>query len=295
MSVKLEGSMVAVVTPMLSDGSIDLGALRSLIDWHVSEGTNAIVVAGTTGESATLSVQEHCDLVERSVEFSNQRIPIIAGTGSNSTQEAVYFTQSAKKCGADACLLVTPYYNKPSQEGLYRHFKTIAEKVDIPQILYNVPGRTACDMSIEIVDRLADMNNIVGIKDATGDLARGRELVKRCGGRLSVYSGEDAINHALMEGGACGSISVTANVAPRLMASMCSFALAGDIKSAASVDKKLFALHKNLFLESNPVPVKWALTKMGRIKEGIRLPLLGLDEKYHLQVIEALKDADISV
>ena len=295
MSIKLKGSMVAIVTPMLSDGSIDLAVLRSLIDWHVVEGTNAIVVAGTTGESATLSVQEHCDLVERSVESSGQRVPIIAGTGSNSTEEALYFTRSAKKCGADACLLVTPYYNKPSQEGLYRHFKTIAEKVDIPQILYNVPGRTACDMSIDTVDRLADIDNVVGIKDATGDIARGHELVSRCGDRLAVYSGEDAINLSLMEGGASGVISVTANVAPGLMSKMCSLALSGDLEAALSIDKKLQALHNKLFLESNPVPVKWALTKMGLIKAGIRLPLVDLDEEFHLQVAEALKDADILV
>jgi 4-hydroxy-tetrahydrodipicolinate synthase len=295
MSIKLKGSMVAIVTPMLSDGSIDLAVLRSLIDWHVAEGSKAIVIAGTTGESATLSVQEHCDLVERGVEFSGQRIPIIAGTGSNSTEEALYFTRSAKKCGADACLLVTPYYNKPSQEGLYRHFKTIAETVEIPQILYNVPGRTACDMSIDTVDRLADIDNIVGIKDATGDIERGHELVRLCGDRLAVYSGEDAINLSLMEGGASGAISVTANVAPGLMSKMCSLALSGDLEAALSIDKKLQALHQKLFLESNPVPVKWALTKMGLIKAGIRLPLVDLDGEYHLQVLEALKDADISV
>ena len=295
MSVDLKGSMVAIVTPMLNDGRVDLRSLGHLIDWHVTEGTSAIVVVGTTGESATLSVKEHCDLVARCVEFANKRIPIIAGTGSNSTDEALYFTNSAKKCGADACLLVAPYYNKPPQEGLYRHFKSVAQGVDIPQILYNVPGRTACDISIETVDRLADINNIIAIKDASGDVARGNELVKRCGDRLSVYSGEDAITLALMEGGAQGTISVTANVAPALMSQMCSFALTGDIESATRIDKKLEALHKHLFLQANPIPVKWLLTKMGLIEAGIRLPLVELDEQYHNQVLEALGKADIAL
>ena len=291
----LKGSIVAIVTPMHSDGSIDLSSFEKLVDWHIDEGTDAIVVVGTTGESATLSIEEHCDLVARCVEYAKDRIPVIAGTGSNSTEEAMYFTKSAKKCGANACLLVTPYYNRPSQEGLYRHFKAVAEGVDIAQILYNVPSRTACDMSLETVDRLADIDNIIAIKDATGDLSRGRELIKRCADRLAIVSGEDAINLALMEEGARGAISVTANVAPALMSRACSLAITGDIKSAEAIDKKLLALHKLLFLESNPIPVKWALTRMGLIQAGIRLPLLELDEQYHIQVMKALEKADISI
>tara|TARA_B100001250_G_scaffold297966_1_gene259456 strand:+ start:4289 stop:5179 length:891 start_codon:yes stop_codon:yes gene_type:complete len=291
----IQGSIVAIVTPMHSDGRVDLPSFEKLVDWHINEGTDAIVVVGTTGESATLSIEEHCNLVARGVEYANERIPVIAGTGSNSTEEAMYFTKSAKKCGANACLLVTPYYNRPSQEGLYRHFKALAEGVEIPQILYNVPSRTGCDMSLETVDRLADIDNIIAIKDATGDLSRGRELVKCCGDRLSIVSGEDAMNLALMEEGARGAISVTANVAPALMSRACSLAIAGDIKSAQVIDKKLEALHRLLFLESNPIPVKWALTRMGLIQAGIRLPLLELDEQYHIQVMEALEKADISI
>ena len=294
MSKELKGSLVAIVTPMRGDGPIDLSAFDRLVDWHVDAGTNGIVVVGTTGESATLSIQEHCDLVSHCVEVADKRIPIIAGTGSNSTDEALYFTKSAAEHGADAALLVTPYYNKPSQEGLYQHFKVVAEAVDIPQILYNVPGRTACDMNLETVNRLADLENIVGIKDATGDIMRGHELVQRCGDRLKVYSGEDAITLALMEGGADGTISVTANVIPSLMSEMCGLALAGDFAAAAEVDSRLALLHQNLFLEANPVPVKWALAKMGLIASGIRLPLVELDVKYHVQVTAALEQAGVS-
>ncbi len=295
MTQEITGSIVAIVSPMHGDGSLDLPAFDRLVDWHVDAGTNAIVIVGTTGESATLTTEEHCDLVAHCVEVANKRIPVIAGTGSNSTDEALYFTKSAEERGADAALLVTPYYNKPSQEGLYQHFKTVAEAVDIPQILYNVPGRTACDMSVETVDRLADLENIVGIKDATGDIPRGHELVARCGDRLLVYSGEDAITLALMEGGAKGTISVTANVVPGLMAEMCGLALASDFGAAAEVDSKLAALHENLFLEANPVPVKWALAKMGLIEQGIRLPLVELDASYHVQVSDALEQAGISL
>jgi len=294
MSIELTGSLVAIVTPMREDGTIDLPALDRLVDWHVDAGTNGIVVVGTTGESATLSVQEHCDLVSHCVEVAGKRIPIIAGTGSNSTEEALYFTKSAAEHGADAALLVTPYYNKPSQEGLYQHFKAVADAIDIPQILYNVPGRTACDMSLETVNRLADLENIVGIKDATGDIMRGHELVKSCGDRLKVYSGEDAITLSLMEGGADGTISVTANVNPSLMAEMCGLALAGDFVAAAEIDSKLALLHQNLFLEANPIPVKWALAKMGLIEPGIRLPLVELDVKYHVEVTAALEQAGVS-
>ena len=295
MSSNIRGSIVALVTPMQADGSLDLVALDRLIDWHVESGTHALVVVGTTGESATLSVQEHCDLVAHCVQVTRKRISVIAGSGSNSTEEALYFTKSARQHGADACLLVTPYYNKPSQEGLYQHFKAVAEAVDIPQILYNVPSRTACDLALETVDRLADLDNIVGIKDATGDVARGKQLIQRCGDRLAIYSGEDAITLSLMMGGADGTISVTANVAPVLMAKMCSCALSGDSQRAREIDERLGLLHRNLFLESNPSPVKWALWKMGLIKKGIRLPLVELDAKFHIQVIDALARAGIEL
>ena len=291
----IRGSIVALVTPMQADGSLDLVALDRLIDWHVESGTHALVVVGTTGESATLSVQEHCDLVAHCVQVTRKRISVIAGSGSNSTEEALYFTKSARQHGADACLLVTPYYNKPSQEGLYQHFKAVAEAVDIPQILYNVPSRTACDLALETVNRLADLDNIVGIKDATGDVARGKQLIQRCGDRLAIYSGEDAITLSLMMGGADGTISVTANVAPVLMAEMCSCALSGDSQRAREIDERLGLLHHNLFLEANPSPVKWALWKMGLIKKGIRLPLVELDAKFHIQVIEALARAGIEL
>ena len=295
MSSNIRGSIVALVTPMQADGSLDLVALDRLIDWHVESGTHALVVVGTTGESATLSVQEHCDLVAHCVQVTRKRISVIAGSGSNSTEEALYFTKSARQHGADACLLVTPYYNKPSQEGLYQHFKAVAEAVDIPQILYNVPSRTACDLALETVDRLADLDNIVGIKDATGDVARGKQLIQRCGDRLAIYSGEDAITLSLMMDGADGTISVTANVAPVLMAEMCSCALSGDSQRAREIDERLGLLHRNLFLEANPSPVKWALWKMGLIKKGIRLPLVELDAKFHIQVIEALVRAGIEL
>ena len=295
MPSNIRGSIVALVTPMQADGSLDLVALDRLIDWHVESGTHALVVVGTTGESATLSVQEHCDLVAHCVQVTDKRIAVIAGSGSNSTEEALYFTESARQHGADACLLVTPYYNKPSQKGLYQHFKAVAEAADIPQILYNVPSRTACDLALETVDRLADLDNIVGIKDATGDVARGKQLIQRCGDRLAIYSGEDAITLSLMMGGADGTISVTANVAPALMAKMCSYALSGDSQRAREIDERLGLLHRNLFLEANPSPVKWALWKMGLIKKGIRLPLVELDAKFHIQVIEALVRAGIEL
>ena len=295
MSSNIRGSIVALVTPMQADGSLDLVALDRLIDWHVESGTHALVVVGTTGESATLSVQEHCDLVAHCVQVTGRRISVIAGSGSNSTEEALYFTESARQHGADACLLVTPYYNKPSQKGLYQHFKAVAEAVDIPQILYNVPSRTACDLALETVDRLADLDNIVGIKDATGDGARGKKLIQRCGDRLAIYSGEDAISFSLMMGGADGTISVTANVAPALMAKMCSYALSGDSQRAREIDERLGLLHRNLFLEANPGPVKWALWKMGLMQKGIRLPLVELDAKFHIQVIEALVQAGIEL
>jgi len=292
---EFKGSMVAIVTPMDSDGKLDLPAFDRLVDWHVQAGTHGVVVVGTTGESATLSTQEHCDLVAHCVEHAKGRIPIIAGTGSNNTAEALLYTQSAKANGADACLLVTPYYTKPPQEGLYQHFKLLAEEVDIPQILYNVPGRTMCDLDIETVDRLANLDNIVAIKDATGDLQRGLDLVARCGDRIAVLSGEDPLNVALMEGGATGCISVTANVVPEQMARICNLALAGDFEQAKSLDAEIAALHKNLFLQANPIPVKWALKRMGKIGDGIRLPLVELAEEYQLKVEEALRSAGVAL
>jgi len=292
---RIKGSLVALVTPMHADGSIDLDTFDQLIDWHVDAGTDGIVVVGTTGESATLSTEEHCDLVAHCVKSVNGRIPVIAGTGSNNTQEALYFTQSAKEHGADACLLVTPYYTKPSQEGLYQHFKYLAESVQIPQILYNVPGRTACDLSLDTVKRLCDVENITGIKDATGNLERGLELIKECGEQIAVYSGEDAISLKLLAGGGDGVISVTANVAPAAMAQMCELALAGNIDEAEQIDQQLAALHRDLFVEANPVPVKWALQKMGKIPAGIRLPLVELNSQYHVKVLDAIQQAGIEL
>lgn len=295
MSFKIRGSVVAIVTPMHGDGTLDLPAFDRLLEWHIESGTDAVVVVGTTGESATLTSAEHCELVAHAVATVRKRIPVIAGTGSNNTAEALFFTQSAREHGADAALLVTPYYNKPSQEGLYRHFKSVAEAVDIPQILYNVPGRTACDLALETVVRLAELENIVAIKDATGDLPRGLQLIKECGSRLAIYSGEDALTLPLILAGAAGTISVTANVAPAQMSAMCALALAGDADAAGSADDRLALLHKNLFLEANPVPVKWALQKMGMIGSGIRLPMVELDARYHIQVNEALQRAGISL
>ena len=291
----IKGSLVALVTPMHDDGSLDLEGFDRLLEWHIKAGTDGIVVAGTTGESATLTMQEHCDLVARCVKVVAGRVPVIAGSGSNNTAEALHLTRAAKEHGADACLLVTPYYNKPSQEGLYRHFKSIAEAVDIPQILYNVPGRTVSDLSQETVLRLAELSNIQGIKDATGDVARGLELLKRLDGRLLVYSGEDAVTLQLMRGGAAGAVSVTANAAPQAMARLCAAALAGDFKAAAAADRELAALHRELFCQSNPMPVKWALHRMGRIGSGIRLPLVELEPQYQVKVTEALVQAGISL
>ncbi len=295
MTDRIKGSLVALVTPMHPDGSLDLDTFDQLVDWHVDAGTDGIVVVGTTGESATLSTEEHCDLVAHCVKSVNGRIPVIAGTGSNNTQEALYFTQSAKEHGADACLLVTPYYTKPSQEGLYQHFKYLAESVQIPQILYNVPGRTACDLSLDTVKRLCEVENITGIKDATGNLERGLELIRECGEQIAVYSGEDAISLKLLAGGGDGVISVTANVAPAAMAQMCELALAGNIEEAEQIDQQLAALHRDLFVEANPVPVKWALQKMGKIPAGIRLPLVELNSQYHVKVLDAIQQAGIEL
>lgn len=289
----IQGSMVAIVTPMLANGDIDYPAFDKLLEWHVESGTDAIVVVGTTGESPTLDMQEHCDVIARCVKTINGRIPVIAGTGSNSTSEAIYYTQAAKELGADACLLVVPYYNKPSQEGMYQHFKKIAESVDIPQILYNVPSRTGCDLLPETVDRLADIKNIVGIKEATGDLDRGQHVISLCADRLTIYSGDDATALDLILAGAKGNISVTANVAPAQMHEMCRLALAGEKEKASLLNARLAGLHNALFLESNPVPVKWALHELGYIENGIRLPLVPLNEAYRIPVREAIRHAGL--
>jgi 4-hydroxy-tetrahydrodipicolinate synthase len=287
------GSMVALVTPMTANGDLDWPALDNLLEWHIAEGTNAIVAVGTTGESATLNVEEHCAVIKRTVDICRGRIPVIAGTGANCTREAIELTQAANAAGADACLLVTPYYNKPTQEGLYQHFKKIAETVAVPQILYNVPGRTACDIRNEAVERLAKIGNIIGIKDATGDVPRGIELMQRCGGNFDVYSGDDASALELMLAGGKGDISVTANVAPKLMSQMCAAALRGDASAARAINQKLMSLHQKLFVESNPIPVKWAVAQLGKISDGIRLPLTRLSESAQPVVREAMGSAGL--
>jgi 4-hydroxy-tetrahydrodipicolinate synthase len=287
------GSMVALVTPMNEDGSLDVAGLRRLIDFHVENGTDAIVAVGTTGESPTLDMDEHCEVIRLTVEQARGRVPVIAGTGANSTREAIELTRCAADAGADACLLVTPYYNKPTQEGLYRHHKAIAEAVPIPQILYNVPGRTACDMLPETVERLSHIANIVGIKEATGNLERAREILRRCGTRLDLYSGDDATALDCILLGGKGDISVTANVAPRLMHEMCALARAGRETEARAVNERLMPLHKGLFVEANPIPVKWALTQLGLIKGGIRLPLTPLSDRHHDALRQALRAAGV--
>ena len=289
----ITGSIVALVTPMHADGGVDWNCLERLIDWHLESGTAAIGAVGTTGESSTLNPKEHCEVVRFCVRYTAGRIPVVAGTGSNSTVEAIDFTAAAADAGADACLLVTPYYNRPTQQGLYEHFKAIAEAVTVPQILYNVPGRTAVDMSNDTVFRLAELKNITGIKDATGELARGRELIQRCGEQIAIYSGDDPTAMELILDGGSGSISVTANVAPVLVARMCQLALAGDREQAQAIDRQLAPLNKALFLEPNPIPVKWALHQRGIIGEGIRLPLTSLDEQYHATVLDALEVAGV--
>jgi 4-hydroxy-tetrahydrodipicolinate synthase len=278
---------------MLDDKSIDWVSLDRLVNWHIEMGTSAIVPVGTTGESATVDVGEHCRIVERVVKEVAGRIPVIAGTGGNATMEALELTRAAKDAGADACLLVTPYYNKPTQEGLYQHYKLIAEAVDIPQILYNVPSRTACDMLPETVARLSSFQNIVGIKEATGDIQRAREILELCGENMVIYSGDDMTAIELILSGAMGSISVTANVAPRLYSEACECALRGNAEEARAINDRLVALHTNLFIESNPIPVKWALKKMGKISGGIRLPLTELSESCHKAVTEALLEAGV--
>lgn len=288
-----KGSMVALITPMHDDGSVDKDALHQLVEWHIQAGTDALIIAGTTGESATLEPDEQFDLVSTVVKQVAGRIPVIAGTGTNSTRTTIKLTQLAKQAGAVACLIVTPYYNKPTQEGLYQHYKTVAEQTDIPIILYNVPGRTACDLLPETIERLSKIKNIIGIKEATGKLDRTKEILARCDSSFEIYSGDDATAMELMLLGAKGVISVTANVAPDKMAKMCQAAISGKRDTAEKIDKELGLLHQRLFLEANPIPTKWALATMGKIKPGIRLPLLPLDKKFHSDVKEALQHAGV--
>lgn len=289
----ITGSMVALATPMNDDGSIDWQSLEGLVEFHVAKGTDAIVAVGTTGESATLTPQEHCDVIAFVIKHVAKRIPVIAGTGANSTTEAIELTREAKQQGADACLLVTPYYNKPSQRGLIAHHEAIASAVDIPQILYNVPGRTACDMLPDTIAALADVEQIVAVKEATGDLERGREVIDKVAGRMAVYSGDDATAYQLILMGAKGNISVTANVAPKQMHDLCMLALDGQAEEAKALNDRLMPLHKAMFVESNPVPVKWALMRMGKMPAGIRLPLVGLDAHYQQDVEQALRAFDL--
>ncbi|PTU72789.1 4-hydroxy-tetrahydrodipicolinate synthase [Pseudomonas mangrovi] len=291
----IAGSMVALVTPMDAQGGLDWDALSKLVDFHLQEGTHAIVAVGTTGESATLSVAEHIEVIRRVVDQVAGRIPVIAGTGANCTREAIELTENARTAGADACLLVTPYYNKPTQEGLYQHFRHIAESVAIPQILYNVPGRTVCDMLPETVERLSGVPNIIGIKEATGDLQRAKEVLARVSKDFLVYSGDDPTAVELMLMGGKGNISVTANVAPRAMSELCSAAMRGESAMARAINDRLMPLHKNLFLESNPIPVKWALHEMGLIQQGIRLPLTWLSERCHEPLRLAMRQSGVLI
>lgn len=290
----ISGSIVALVTPMQEDGSVDYEALHRLVDWHVEEGTDAIVSVGTTGESATLGQEEHCQVIRRTIEFVDKRIPVIAGTGANATSEAVHLTKRATEMGADACLLVTPYYNKPTQEGLYRHYMTIADAVDVEQVLYNVPGRTAVNMAIETSVRLSQHENIIGLKEAADDSADRVALLRQlCGDAFALYSGNDDSARQFVLNGGNGVISVTSNVAPGLMQQMIAAALAGDEQGSLQLDQALLLLHERLFVQSSPIPVKWALAEMGRIGKGIRLPLTWLEEQFHESVREAMRQAKI--
>ena len=290
----IQGSIVALVTPMFEDGSVDWKGLEKLVEWHIAQGTNSIVAVGTTGEASTLNMAEHTQVIKEVIRVANKRIPIIAGTGANSTHEAIELTKEAKELGADAALLVTPYYNKPTQEGLFQHYKAIAEAVDLPIILYNVPGRTGVDMLNETVIRLASVPHIVGIKDATGDVPRGQELLEGLKGTdMIVYSGDDATARELIELGAKGNISVTANIAPKIMSDLCAAALEGNHELAIQHDQQVAKLNNILFCESNPIPVKWALHEMELIGTGIRLPLTPLAEQYRTPLREELKAAGI--
>ena len=288
-----QGSLVALVTPMREDGAIDESAMQRLIDFHVEQHSDALIAVGTTGESATLNEDEHCQLLRRTVEMAAGRIPVIAGTGANSTREAIDLTRCALDAGVDACLLVTPYYNKPTQEGLYQHHKAVADAVPIPQILYNVPGRTAVDMLPATVERLAPIDNIIAIKEATGDMDRARRLVERCGEQLDIYSGDDATAMELILLGGKANISVTANVAPQAMHDMCAAALSGDRETASAINASLESLNQCLFVESNPIPVKWALHEMGLIAADIRLPMTTLSAEHHETVRQALREAGL--
>ena len=290
----IRGSLPAIVTPMHEDGSLDLPRLRKLVDWHIAEGSDGIVVVGTTGESPTVDFEEHCRLIETVVEQAAGRVPVIAGTGANSTSEAIELAGFAKKSGASAHLSVVPYYNKPTQEGLYRHFKAIAEAVDLPMVLYNVPGRTGADLGNDTTLRLAQVPGIVGIKDATGNIERGSDLLKRVPKEFAVVSGDDATCLALTLLGGQGVISVTANVAPRAMHEMIAAALAGDLAGARSINFRLLGLHRNLFVEANPIPVKWACQQMGLIEGGLRLPMTSLSAEHHERVRTALREAGLS-
>lgn len=292
--IMFQGSIVALVTPMHEDGSLDEDSLISLVEFHIQQGTDALVAMGTTGESATLDEREHCHVIRRVVEIVAGRIPVIAGTGANSTSEAISLTRCAAEAGADACLLVTPYYNKPTQEGLVLHYKAIAAAVDIPQILYNVPGRTACDMLPGTVAQLKDVKNIVGVKDATGDMEVGKALIALASDDFAVYSGDDATSCELILMGAKGSISVTANVAPAQVHAMCEQALLGNAEAAHAIDATLQALHRDLFVESNPIPVKWAVCELGLIKKGTRLPLTWLSSQYEAVVRSAIAESTIN-
>jgi len=289
----ITGSIVALVTPMHDDGQVDWEALDRLVEFHIKEGTDAIVAVGTTGESATLDTKEHCAVVERVVKVTAGRRPIIAGTGANSTSEAIELTQEAKIVGADAALLVTPYYNKPPQRGLIAHHEAIAAAVDIPQILYNVPGRTACDMLPETIAALADVEQIVAVKEATGDLERARQVIDLVGDRMAVYSGDDETAYQLMLMGGKGNISVTANVAPKMMHELCMLAMDGKADEAKALNDKLMPVHNAMFCEANPIPVKWAMHKMGYMGQGIRLPLVPLENRYRAKLEMALSGLDL--
>ena len=287
------GSIVALVTPMNDDGSVDYAALRRLIDWHIAEGTACIGVVGTTGESPTVDVQEHCEIIRVSVEHAAGRVPVMAGAGANSTREAIELSRFALDVGADCTLQVVPYYNKPTQEGIYRHFRAIAEAVDIPVVLYNVPGRTVADMQHETVLRLASVPGIIGVKEASGNIDRAAWLIKQAPKGFSIYSGDDPTAIALMLLGGHGNVSVTANVAPRAMAELCRAAIAGQARQAAEIHLKLLPLHKQLFVEANPIPVKWALARMGRCGPALRLPLVGLSEPLHAPLEQAMREAGV--
>lgn len=290
-----KGSLVAIVTPMDEEGGLDLDRFRSLLDFHIAQGSDGVVVVGTTGESPTVDFEEHNLLMKIAVDHVAGRIPVIAGTGANSTREAIDLSIYAKDAGVDACLSVAPYYNKPTQEGMYRHFKAIAEAVDIPQILYNVPGRTVADIHNDTALRLAEIPNIIGIKDATGDIGRGCDLLRRAPEGFLIYSGDDASALALMLLGGHGVISVTANVAPKAMHELCAAAFRGDLATARALNEKLLRLHTDLFVEANPIPVKWAVAEMRLIKSGIRLPLTPLSDQYHALIRDAMRQAGITI